>query len=52
MAGQSVTPAPRIGEEGLPAMLAALAVTGTAVALLIWWGSRNNTRQTPPRPTS
>lgn len=34
-------PAPRLGEEGLPVILAVLAVSGIAVAGLVYWGVKN-----------
>lgn len=34
-------PAPRIGEEGLPVILAVLAVSGLAIGGLVYWGMRN-----------
>lgn len=48
MSGSSLS-APKIGEEGLPLILVSLAVTGAAVAAILWWGSKN--AKTDPQKT-
>jgi hypothetical protein len=40
-----MTSAPRMSDEGLPAILTVMAVSGAAIALLVWWGSKKPPQQ-------
>lgn len=45
-------PAPKIGDEGLPLILAGVAVTGIALAALVWWGMKNKKETDQAQPVA